>query len=445
MKQTSNIIKKRDFEKYEIIIPFSSILGKRKKQYLCSELEKLHPCFSDEYAYDSSFKKICRKGLTSDVYVMSKYKLAEYEGKRRFSGSGFFIETGMDKKPVRFNRVFVDKKFRWIMGLALWCLLVGLTGAVSGSLAGTRYYRSSGGDNTWKTQGKELTDNKVEAVEDGDRDLKEISLVESLLLIVDASGGKISDFEWRIDGYSEKVNVSLTGVFPEKLKDLSGQIIPGNNREAVFYRKGVPEISVSYNRKLPIISISGSALQNVHTPEYADDSLLYKTLREKIIESGGELLEEKYSPYQIEFIYREQTDEAFGTVFRAISEILERGGLAVSSINIKPLGKLYASGTGTEEFRILLSADKLPFSVFDLQLLSEKFELFSGRKKSVSSPPVEKHFAVARQTENVIEKSDKNEVFLKLGEIRKPDKSIVIFYKNAEGKIQKMINPGEEK
>ena len=51
------IIQKKDFESYEIILPFSAIAGKRRRQYLCSELEKMHPCFSDEFAFDNAVKK----------------------------------------------------------------------------------------------------------------------------------------------------------------------------------------------------------------------------------------------------------------------------------------------------------------------------------------------------------------------------------------------------
>ncbi len=115
MKQ---IIQKKDFESYEIILPFSAIAGKRRKQYLCSELEKMHPCFSDEFAFDSAVKKISRKGLCAEVVVMNKYRLAEYEDKRRFSGKGFRLElnpekTGKTGKKALFlrRRFFIDKKW----------------------------------------------------------------------------------------------------------------------------------------------------------------------------------------------------------------------------------------------------------------------------------------------------------------------------------------------
>ena len=77
--QKDNVIKRNDFEQYEILIPFSSSLGKKRKQFICSQLEKMHPCFSDEFAFDSFVKKVTRKGLTEEVYVMNK--LIEYKKK----------------------------------------------------------------------------------------------------------------------------------------------------------------------------------------------------------------------------------------------------------------------------------------------------------------------------------------------------------------------------
>ena len=97
-KQRNNVIKKRDFERYEILLPFKALAGKRKKQFLCSELEKLHPCFSDEFAYDSSIHGIKKGGICEEVFVINKFKLAEYEGKRHFAGSGFFMEDNFFRR-----------------------------------------------------------------------------------------------------------------------------------------------------------------------------------------------------------------------------------------------------------------------------------------------------------------------------------------------------------
>ena len=42
-------VKKSDYENYSINLPFKFLLGKRRKKFIFKELEKLHPCFSDEY------------------------------------------------------------------------------------------------------------------------------------------------------------------------------------------------------------------------------------------------------------------------------------------------------------------------------------------------------------------------------------------------------------
>ena len=64
-----SMLKKKDFECYNVLLPFSTIAGKRRRRYLCSELEKRHPCFSDEFAYDLVLKRLCRKGIQTEVYV----------------------------------------------------------------------------------------------------------------------------------------------------------------------------------------------------------------------------------------------------------------------------------------------------------------------------------------------------------------------------------------
>ena len=77
MNQKDNVLRKKDFEEYEVILPFSSMFGKRKKQFICSELEKMHPCFSDEFTFDNDLKGLRRNGLFEKIFVIRKNKLAE--------------------------------------------------------------------------------------------------------------------------------------------------------------------------------------------------------------------------------------------------------------------------------------------------------------------------------------------------------------------------------
>ena len=137
--QKNNVLRKRDYERYEIMIPFIYTFGKRKEKFLCSELEKMHPCFSDEFTIDTSIKGITRKGFFEDVYVMNKLKLAEYERKRSIAGAGFFAEKESDIAKTGLNfprRIFVEKRLKLTVYGVIFCLLLGITGIICGSLAG---------------------------------------------------------------------------------------------------------------------------------------------------------------------------------------------------------------------------------------------------------------------------------------------------------------------
>ena len=139
--QKSNVIKKNDFEKYELEIPFISMAGKKHRQFVCSELEKRHPCFSDEFAFDSVVKRISRKGLSEDVYVVNKYKLAEYENRRSFPGIGFYLENLKHR-----HRLFIERKWKLTFWSLIAALSIGLSGGLAGKVAGDKSLKTKGTD-----------------------------------------------------------------------------------------------------------------------------------------------------------------------------------------------------------------------------------------------------------------------------------------------------------
>ena len=79
IKSRKNQVLREDFEKYRIHLPFSVILKGKVNKYIYSELEKRHPCFTNDCYFNSKFK-FDGKGIDSDVLVMNKLKLSEYLG-----------------------------------------------------------------------------------------------------------------------------------------------------------------------------------------------------------------------------------------------------------------------------------------------------------------------------------------------------------------------------
>lgn len=54
--KNENVVRKNEYDRYLIPMPFSKLLGERKKKYIFSELEKRHPCFSNKFCFDSRFR-----------------------------------------------------------------------------------------------------------------------------------------------------------------------------------------------------------------------------------------------------------------------------------------------------------------------------------------------------------------------------------------------------
>ncbi len=419
MRNCNNVIRKNDYEKYEIIIPFLSFAGKRKRQFLSSELEKLHPCFSDEFAFDSKIAKIKRNGFCSDVYVVNKYKLSEYERKRSLSGSGLFVENGRNKKLWQKRRLFVEKKWKFtVFTLFVFSLLV-LIGIFSGFYTGRSIEDDVGKkneisvpvkDNVSEISGSDLF------VED-----KQFILEETFLKNVAEADGKISWLEWKLNGYTETLSAFVSGVYPENLINAGG--------ESVIYENGIPKLKVSYVKQLrqqdtrEIIDSDNTFLSN---------SDFNKLLRKTLNEAGAKLIEEKAPPYHIEFFYKPVN--ASDNLFELLAGIIIEDRRCVSSVSIYQ--------TEASDLRIGLSIETIPLTGFDLKLLSENLKLFideSKRKVMPEAPPnpgTEK-FA----SEN---KMQKKEPLIKVGEIKHSDNTTVVFFKNSEGKLKGIISKKED-
>lgn len=467
-----NEIKKKDLEKYEVVIPFFDIAGKRKKQFLSSELEKLHPCFSDEFAFDSGIKKISKKGMLADVLVVNKYKLAEYEQRRRFSGKGFFLERDLSAPKPRVScprvlqkRFFVSPKWRLTYFSLAVCLLVVICGIIFGAFSGS-----------W------LSKNKKEAFQvsletslsqsAGDSDFEDfadfadsadsadssdsLSLSEVFFECVSSarpSAGAISLFEWSVQGFTEKLGASLSGLYPENLegmKKVSGimqdeRMPSGNALEAgresttVIYEQQIPRMKVSYNRKVVQKASPDFINLKVDLKNKLSNSDFNKRLRNLITEHEGFLQEEKAPPYHIEFTCLAEAEES-KKILEEIAALVKEEGRQISSVFVN---QKYDEKK-RRELRIGLSIEELPFSGFDLKLISKNISLFRESAKDDT--------ALQKQSPNTLV-SNQNSVSTrenaswkvknpgeKIGEIKKSDNSVLVFFKTPEGKIQtKMI------
>lgn len=419
MRNCNNVIRKNDYEKYEIIIPFLSAAGKRRKQFLNNELEKLHPCFSDEFAFDSKIAKIKRNGFCSDVYVVNKYKLAEYERKRSLSGTGLFVEKGENKNVWQKRRLFVEKKWKLTVFTLFVFSLLALIGIFSGFYTG----RSIEDDVGKKTEISVPVKDNISEISSSDLFVedKQFILEETFLKTVADADGKISWLEWKLNGYTESLSAFVSGVYPENLINAGG--------ESVIYENGIPKVKVSYIKQLRPEEI-GKNIDSDNT--FLSNSDFNKLLRKILNEAGAKLLEEKAPPYHIEFLYKPVN--ASDNLFELLARIIREDRRCVTSVSIYQ--------TESSDLRIGLSIETIPLTGFDLKLLSENLNLFIDESKrkimpdATQNPVTEKYVS-----EN---KMQKKESLIKVGEIKHSDNTTVVFFKNSEGKLKGIISKKED-
>ena len=68
--------------------------------------------------------------------------------------------------------------------------------------------------------------------------------------VLKESDGRISFFEWKLDGFTEKLSARLRGIYPEDLTALKDFTARSQTEEFVSYENGLPLMQVFYSQKL---------------------------------------------------------------------------------------------------------------------------------------------------------------------------------------------------
>lgn len=407
MIQKTNVLRKDDFEKYEIVLPFSAVLGRRRKKYLYSELEKMHPCFSDEFCFDTAVRKIGKKGISTDVLVMSKRKLAEYEGKRNFSGTGFF--AGKQK-----HRFFVNEKMRLIFLSLIFCLLAWCVIFLCGKIF----------EHETVAEVETVASDSVVISEEPDF----VPLCNLFFDVLNKSGGKISVFEWELDGFTETLSASIKEIYPEDLAALNDFKNRNKSEESVFYENGLPVMKLFYSQNFSVIKENAVEKSNSFEVEKIFENADFnKRLRNIISENGAVMTGEKAPPYHIEFTCDFNLEGQ--KLFEQIADLINSGKRRVVSLSVNSPG----DGKGDVGISIEpLQSEKIP--PFDLKLISENLKFFESSKEKKNTTA----FFTIKQSVTTPAAEPKKQI-KKIGEIKSPDNTTVVFYKNENGKIERMI------
>ena len=120
MKKACNVL---DYDFYSFDYPLSKVgfAKEKRNSFICSQLEKMHPCFSDDCCFDYKLR-LNKNKLRADVVVMQKFRLAEYKNQRK----KIYIPEG--KMTAFYSRAKV-----WVFVVCILLLLLCVI-AVAGSL-----------------------------------------------------------------------------------------------------------------------------------------------------------------------------------------------------------------------------------------------------------------------------------------------------------------------
>ncbi len=383
--KNENIVEKNEYDRYLIPLPFSKLL--KNKKYLFSELEKRHPCFSNDYCFDSKLR-LGKKGFLSDVVVMNKGKYASYRRK-----GGIHLE-GLKLKRFREDFVFILFPF-----LSL-CLVIFF-------IAGRVDFKKSDFIPLENNSTEEITAPGFVVESE-----KEISgykgLMEDIFEAIEKSKGKLSILDWKIEGGKEYLSLQVKDMSPEIFFDFKDE--ESFYLSAVTYENKKSSFSFTCERAFPYLHNDNVRSEMKNVP-------FQKELRELLLREKCHLMEEKFFPYSI------RCKISDFEIFKVLSDFLKLKNIAVKKIYLKEEASDYFL------VDIFFDEEKNINSGLNLNLLKSYKELFliSEEVNEMCERPKK-----SKNTGHLL-----NESLKKIGEVRYTNGSKLIFYKDKNGKVVK--------
>ena len=350
------------------------------------------------------------------------------KAKEELNGKAFMTNRKIANMKLKNGEEFVNKKIKFLSAfITLFVLVIFL---MSVFLSRREYLKLTLSDNNIPEredfiQPELNIEKKDKLTEDME---KRDSVAISLFSKVSESNGKIKKFDWSIESRKgtafEKMNAFVTGIFPENIEMFSV--------DAVIYENRIPQMNISYSREL-------KSRGNSHTEKNPEDTLIIaekekakiipnsdfnKSLRETLALYGAVLKEEKAPPYHITFIAEGEAVTDLTALLNDIAQLLLDADRKITSISINPVQKNNLC------FGITIENDSA--KNFDLKLLADYLNLFPFQlNRQIQMKKQEGKVAAPEVNSRTI------------GEIKKSDNTVVVFYKNEDGKINKKIKESE--
>ena len=396
------IVKKEDYEIYRIPLPVTNIFPRRKKKYIYEELEKRHPCFSEDF-YFYNKNKLLSKGLFSDVVVMEKSKLAEYKNKSR--KGKLLLETNGKLK------VFNKKTKNYVLLLFIIVLIIVFLFSFVNKKSKTE---SENIDLSFENN--QIGINNINKSYNSYSDYNQKNL-EKLINTVKNNKGKITCLNWNINLMQEEIFCSLKNIYPEKIQAIFNECeIP-----IVNYREGQPFFDFNIRNSL---LLDNQSLQ--------DNNISYECkniIREYLI-NKSKIIEENTNPFGIilELDLEKNRKLGINDFFTGLDDLIKKYDVYIVGFSLNNLNQ--NSNLSSLNCNIVFSNNKVLKNEI-LQMIDENLDLFFEPKENNS---IQKKIIKNVLPENIDVIENKN---FKIGEIHFKNGKKIEFYRNSEGKIIK--------
>ena len=405
MKKESLICSKQDYDFYKIILPFNIFAKGSKDKFLYSELGKLHPCFSDDFVFD---KKFCikKKKLVACVMVISRYKLAEYKSKN--------YERGLCIQEMGQKKYFVPKKKKCFLLIIFALLVMCVAGIICLCIRKSAVKKELKQENTVSVKNDELELQNKNTVEN----FKEI---ESLFLFIKKNNGNIDSFSMKIDGFTGRFELKINDVFPETLLDSFPEI----KISSVKYDEEKPVVSISFSKRLFVDAVDADL--NISGENKMNNSIR-KQIRNFIQKNQIDLISETVQPFMMKLILEKKD-------FPSLLDFLNENNVCISDFVISK---------NVSEVRVdMIFADDACFLQNTLfETLGNYCDLFKlpevASYEQQKIPVISEEKVKVKTLANVSDKKNQTNANV-LGTIIKNDGTVMEYFKNSEGKIEKRV------
>ena len=405
-------VKKDDYDLYSIRLPVRFMFGRKRRNFVVRELEKIHPNYSVSKSVDDSRVSVRRRGVFADVAVMERERLSSYmrgasEGSRLYLEGApkraVFVSGGRSAKIAAFSALFLSAF------AAVWLL------------------SSRSGDSSAPVSGRAVADSSESGSTASAALLAPQELFAAVLASVRSKGGRVTNLSW-LDG---KCSFAISGCNSEDVAAANYCVVSYSSGKPQFnFAAKVNDRKMAAKAVVPVVVDSSGGIRS----SFAKVDNVIPLLRECVFDSGSDVLSEKVSKDTSSISFVCEPDKLRRTLL-SVSECARLSGWCETAVSVDCDGFFVSVSVSLKNLSGEISKFDNPLSV-----LGEYSDVFMDREKPKEMPlhggrktaPEDGNVSVSKSL--LVADGGAAPPRVKIGEIRKGTRSFV-YYRSQEGKV----------